>query len=196
MFLRGGIDEVSCLGEMLDAYQIVAGQLINKNKSKLFFGCMNGKKKDGIMQLLQIQEGSLPEKYMGVPLVQGKVKNMVVYGLVGKIWEKVISWKNKLLSFQVQYLVALDVSEKDQLMWTFNMKGLFSMKSAFNDIMKKGNKVDWFQWLWKPNVLKRIAATAWKLICNAATMDSDIQKKGKYGNGWLVSSKLEGHAET
>ncbi|KAF9620490.1 hypothetical protein IFM89_013107 [Coptis chinensis] len=62
-------------------------------------------------------------------------------------------------------------------MWTSDMKGIFSMKSEYNEIGKKGNKEDWSQWLWEPNVPKKNATTAWKIISNAASMDSNIQKK-------------------
>ncbi|KAF9597010.1 hypothetical protein IFM89_014724 [Coptis chinensis] len=78
-----------------------------------------------------------------------------------------------------KYLVAPNVNEKDQLMWTSDMKGIFSVKSAYNKIRKKGNKADWSQWLWKPNVPKKNVTTAWKLISNVVAVDSNIQKKGR-----------------
>ncbi|KAF6146391.1 hypothetical protein GIB67_040319 [Kingdonia uniflora] len=43
---------------------------------------------------------SLPEKYLGIPLVQGKVSKATVAPLIDKIWSRASGWSGKILSFQ------------------------------------------------------------------------------------------------
>ncbi|GKB45535.1 hypothetical protein Tco_0896288, partial [Tanacetum coccineum] len=55
--------------DALKEFSEVSGLLPNLNKSTLFFGSLNSIKKEQMKNVMQFKEGSLPTKYLGVPLV-------------------------------------------------------------------------------------------------------------------------------
>ncbi|KAF5206322.1 hypothetical protein FRX31_004091 [Thalictrum thalictroides] len=68
---------------------------------------------------------------------------------------------------------APDSSEEDKLMWILDPKGTFSVKSAFQEIRKKGSNVAWHKLIWKSGVQASTAAIAWKLCQNCADIDTN-----------------------
>ncbi|KAF9624980.1 hypothetical protein IFM89_016800 [Coptis chinensis] len=55
----------------MERYQASSGQIINKTKSKMFLGGMTQERQEHLHQMLNIQIGALPEKFLGVPLTAG-----------------------------------------------------------------------------------------------------------------------------
>ncbi|KAF5194568.1 hypothetical protein FRX31_015844 [Thalictrum thalictroides] len=72
---------------------------------------------------------------------------------------------------------APDSSEEDKLMWIPDPKGTFSVKSAIQEIRKKGSNVAWHNLIWKSGVQASTAAIAWKLCQNCAAVDSNLMKR-------------------
>ncbi|GAV90692.1 LOW QUALITY PROTEIN: zf-RVT domain-containing protein, partial [Cephalotus follicularis] len=61
--------------------------------------------KDSISSILHISEGSLPVRYLGVPLIMSKLSRMDCLVLVDKIMRKTNSWQSKFLSFGGRLLI-------------------------------------------------------------------------------------------
>ncbi|XP_026458904.1 uncharacterized protein LOC113359498 [Papaver somniferum] len=64
------------------AEEISSGQEVNKAKSKCFVGGETDPRKQGIAEMLQMELSSFPDKYLGVILKLGRVKNNQVWGIV------------------------------------------------------------------------------------------------------------------
>jgi hypothetical protein len=70
---RRGADRIS---EILELYYKGSGQLVNKNKSAVFFSgnCVLSAKQE-VHEVLQIPTEALGEKYLGLPTAVGKVSD-------------------------------------------------------------------------------------------------------------------------
>ncbi|KAF8413601.1 hypothetical protein HHK36_001593 [Tetracentron sinense] len=99
IFLNGEKRSLRRLIEVLGCYERWSGQLINKEKSALFFSDhITQGRRVGLKRLTGFVEGKFPVVYLGVPLVVGRLKVRDLEPLVTKIRNKVAGWKYKLLS--------------------------------------------------------------------------------------------------
>ncbi|KAF9605031.1 hypothetical protein IFM89_013197 [Coptis chinensis] len=62
--------------------------------------------------------------------------------------------------------------------WKEDLKGNFSVSSAFQAIRRKNTTVDWQQQVWNEYVHPRTAGTAWKLCQKCAATDAAMQRRG------------------
>ncbi|KAF9617265.1 hypothetical protein IFM89_035209 [Coptis chinensis] len=100
IFSKGDIRSLRCITNLLQRYAMISGQFVNKEKCKLFMGCMPSCRQEAIAVELGIKVGCLPEEYLGVPLIKGRVTRQAVAPLLDKIKRKITAWKGKCLSFQ------------------------------------------------------------------------------------------------
>ena len=91
-----GANEVS---NLLDAYCLASGQRVNYDKSSIFFskGCPETLRVE-IKNILNVQNESLSEKYLGLPTDVGQSKNGTFKYLRDRVWERIKGWMEKLLS--------------------------------------------------------------------------------------------------
>lgn len=71
----------------------------NVQKSAVFFSRVEQTEKVQIMSILGFQEGALPIKYLGLPLISTKLKKDHCQDLISKITTRVSSWTTKTLSY-------------------------------------------------------------------------------------------------
>ncbi|GJT51379.1 hypothetical protein Tco_0977536 [Tanacetum coccineum] len=101
-----------CAGIIKDAlneFSSVSGMFPNLNKSSIFFGSMNSVEKQRIVEVMQFQEGTLPTKYLGVPLVTKKLGLRIVK--VSLIRGRTEDWKCKHLSYAGRLMLIAAVLE-------------------------------------------------------------------------------------
>lgn len=60
----------------LGKHQAATGQCVNKDKCKVFLGSIQEPRKSVMLELLGTNEGVLPGKYLGVPLLQGHLTRL------------------------------------------------------------------------------------------------------------------------
>ncbi|GMJ02632.1 hypothetical protein HRI_003932400 [Hibiscus trionum] len=73
------------LKDLLQVYARCSGQVINYGKSGIFFSRnVNGPTRHEICQHLHVQESENPEKYLGLPAIVGKNKNLAFRGIKEK----------------------------------------------------------------------------------------------------------------
>lgn len=73
MFARGDNLSVQLIHDAFSSFSEASGLKTNLNKSQIYFGGVDEDVKHEIMQLVEYQEGTLPVKYLGVPLTSKKV---------------------------------------------------------------------------------------------------------------------------
>ncbi|KAF9593836.1 hypothetical protein IFM89_025621 [Coptis chinensis] len=69
-------------------------------------------------------------------------------------------------------------SELDELIQTPDIRGKFSVASAFEQIREKETQVGWDTLVWNASIHPSTSATAWKSFNNCAATDTSIRKKG------------------
>lgn len=132
----------------------LSGLSPNPGKSSLFTCGVDNNTKDSLLGVLGFKEGSLPVRYLGVPLISSKLRKADCNALVERITAKIKSWTCKFLSyagraqlvrsvlFAIQvyrsslFILPKGVTKKiEQVMRSFLWKG--------DDLSKGGAKVAW-----------------------------------------------------
>lgn len=93
------MEENRRLQGLLDVYESVSGQKINKEKTTMVFSSnVEREKREEILLLWGNGEFQQYEKYLGLPLIVGRSKNRAFQSIRQKVWQKLQCWKEKLLS--------------------------------------------------------------------------------------------------
>lgn len=87
------------LKEVLDTFYEWSGLKVNYEKSEIFLFGVPEVEINCLTSSLRIRRGSLPVRYLGVPLVSGRLSEKDYNPLVEKITARVNSWGTKHLSF-------------------------------------------------------------------------------------------------
>lgn len=141
-FLTGGASEreARLMKKTLEIYGKVSGQKINWAKSEIFFFNTPYNKRIAIGRVLNIKQGCLPSRYLGIPLFQGRNTSEVWKGLAEKCLRKMEGWKGKWLSSARRILMLKSVVSTVPI---FSMMCLKIPKKVINSVEKKMRKFFW-----------------------------------------------------
>ena len=93
---RGNAEEVQ---NILHIYELCSGQMINKEKSAIMFSRNTAAdKREEVMNVLGITKETMNERYFGLPVHVGKSRSSVFGYLKDRVWQRIQSWKEILLS--------------------------------------------------------------------------------------------------
>ena len=99
LFCRARIEDINIIQEILRKYEKASGQKINSEKTNLFFSKgVPESSKDLLKNLLGVPKIKEYEEYLGLPAVVGRRKNASLNYIKDRVWSKLQSWKEKLLS--------------------------------------------------------------------------------------------------
>jgi len=100
LFCKAKPEEGKVIKDILDKYQEASGQKVNLDKSDMFFSPnINLDFKKSFEANLPIKISDNINKYLGMPTHFGCFKEQDFSFLMDRIWAKLKSWKEKLLSF-------------------------------------------------------------------------------------------------
>ena len=99
MFTRGDKISVDILMQAFMNFSKSTGLVINPSKCKVYFGAVESCIKQEIKHITAFQEGSLPFRYLGVPLTGKKLSVNHYMSLIDKIVARITHWSAKLLSY-------------------------------------------------------------------------------------------------
>lgn len=84
---------------ILNTYAKGTGELINPEKCSIMFGEASPPEvQETIKGILQIENNSFEEKYLGFPTTEGRMNKGKLQSLQEIIWKRVIQWGENLLS--------------------------------------------------------------------------------------------------
>ncbi|GJZ30686.1 hypothetical protein Tco_0575733 [Tanacetum coccineum] len=98
LFAYGDVGSASIIKEALDEFKNASGLVPSLPKSTAYFCNVLNHVKLSILQILPFEEGKLPVKYLGVPLVSSRLMIRDCNELVDKVQIRIQDWKNKSLS--------------------------------------------------------------------------------------------------
>ncbi|GAA0160574.1 reverse transcriptase [Lithospermum erythrorhizon] len=100
IFSSGTKSALSKVIDFLDHYQLVSGQMINREKSSWIISNKATPTRCSIVQKVTgFRKGAMPFTYLGIPIYKGKKQIFLFDGLIEKIREKLQSWGSNFLSF-------------------------------------------------------------------------------------------------
>ena len=97
VFCKGNKQSANPISELLEELRLFTGLTLNKQKSKFFFSQGRRDKLD-IANVLGIPLGSLPIKYLGLPLSISNPKPRYFSSLIDKMRTMIDGWMVKFLS--------------------------------------------------------------------------------------------------
>nr|GEX32627.1 reverse transcriptase domain, reverse transcriptase zinc-binding domain protein [Tanacetum cinerariifolium] len=149
-----GFHDILALAE----FSGMLGLLPNCSKSTVFFRNVRDGCRRKILGILPFKEGTLPVRYLGVPLISKRLYVKDCHVLIDKARKRILDWKNKSLSFAGRLQLIKSVISTMQVYWA----SMFILPvSISNDIEKLMR-----DFLWNFGVFKRGKSLInWKSVC-------------------------------
>lgn len=91
LFVKANVREAENLKRILQNFASLFGLVLNPTKSYIFLG--KSKDRVNIINVLGVNEGSLPNRYLGLPLLDSHITRSMCLLIVDKIEAKLDSWK-------------------------------------------------------------------------------------------------------
>ncbi|XP_042972884.1 uncharacterized protein LOC122304684 [Carya illinoinensis] len=184
LFCQASPKELIKVIEILDIYEQASGQVLNKDKSSVFFNKNTMKEgQDLILQLAGIKSNGSFEKYLGLPAVLGRAKVAAFHSLIDRTWSLVVNWKTNHLSSAGKEVLLKAVL---QAIPTYSM-GMFLLPHS---ITQKLNQLFRKFWDFRMFNLAMLAKQSWRMIQDPNSLASCVMKQKYYPTGNLLKAKL------
>ncbi|GKD64739.1 hypothetical protein Tco_1306847 [Tanacetum coccineum] len=158
LFAHGDTDSVRVIKEALIEFKQASGLVPSLPKSKAYFCNVINSTKIAILQILPFEEGCLPVKYLGVPLVTSRLVFRDCKELIEKVQARVDDWKNKFLSAAGRLQLIRSVLSSMHIYWA----SMFILPSrVLSDIE---HIIRGFLWC-HGSMRKGRAKVAWDMVC-------------------------------
>ncbi|CAI0430886.1 unnamed protein product, partial [Linum tenue] len=99
VFTSGSGQAILQVKSVLEEFYRISGLKCNPSKCEIYFGGESVKFKNAALAVSGFQEGSLPVRYLGLPLLTGKLSSKEVDILVDKITKRIRSWRARKLNY-------------------------------------------------------------------------------------------------
>lgn len=99
MFARGDVTFVGLLHEKFQIFTVASGLQANLAKSAIYYGGVHVEERVKIDATLGYSHGSLPFKYLGIPLYTRKLSILLWQPLIAVIVGRITSWTTEKLSY-------------------------------------------------------------------------------------------------
>jgi hypothetical protein len=109
---------VQIVKDVLGEFEALSGLRANPTKSTCFCAGILGQLKGEVLSLLQMSEGTLPVRYLGVPLITKSLTAADCEMLVSKITACIDSWLVRNLSFAGRLQLISSVFYSLQVYWS------------------------------------------------------------------------------
>ncbi|XP_077222164.1 uncharacterized protein LOC143856008 [Tasmannia lanceolata] len=143
IFISPDMESVAGIKECLQSFKLIAGLDVNFQKSEAYLSGISAQIKDQICSSLCIKEGSLPIKYLGLPLITKRLSSHDCQPLLTKIRSRLGMWNNKKLSRAGRIELIKAVLSSSQIYWsaTYNipMGILIEIENLFRNFLWRGS---------------------------------------------------------
>ncbi|KAH7846413.1 hypothetical protein Vadar_013777 [Vaccinium darrowii] len=154
IFCKGDLSSVKHIQSSLEEFEVLSGLSPSPGKSHVFFSGVHHATRENILQLLGFKEGSLPVRYLGVPLLTTKLKHVDCKNLIDRITIKIKNWANRDLTYAGRLQLIKNVLFSMQTYWAslfiLHKKVIKEVETILRsflwsgpDLKKSGAKVSW-----------------------------------------------------
>lgn len=158
LFCHGDSQSVEVLKRALDEFSSVSGLFPSMDKCTTFFGHVSRSVQEEITNIMPFNVGSLPIRYLGVPLLSSSMQTKHCVALIDKVKRRIFDWKSKSLSFAGRMQFINSVLSSLQVYWA----SMFVLpKSVSQDIERLIRGFLWCQGEFKRGKAK----VNWKDVC-------------------------------
>ena len=158
LYCHADNDSVNVLKSCLDTLSTVSGLTINQTKSSVFLSGVDRDTQIGICNQLGVQQGELPVRYLGVPLISTRLKHADCIPLLDRLTSRIKLWTSSSLTYAGRLQLIKSVLFSIQVYWS-------SMFIIPCSIIKKLESI-FSAFLWRGASLSPVGAkVAWQNIC-------------------------------
>ncbi|XP_026435849.1 uncharacterized protein LOC113333641 [Papaver somniferum] len=158
IFCNGGKTSIQHLKHLLFEYQQASGQTVSADKRKFFVGGTSIIRGNQLANLMNMKLLSFPEKYLGVMLVQGRVKTEHLWSFVEMLQRKLAAWICKLLTFQARLtlirFVLSSIPLYNMSIYKWPKKAIKACERIIRNFLWSGNAED-----------KKCVTISWDQVC-------------------------------
>ncbi|XP_042942913.1 uncharacterized protein LOC122277099 [Carya illinoinensis] len=155
LFFKAAPEELSCVLNILSQYEKASGQVLNKEKSSIFFSKNTSQSTQiQLLQVAGIKSSGTFERYLGLSALVGRAKVATFHSLIDRTWARIANWKTKHLSGAGKEVLLKAVL---QAIPTYTM-GMFllplSISNKLNQMLRQfwwgfdeeTSKIQWVNW--------------------------------------------------
>ncbi|KAL2225018.1 UNVERIFIED_CONTAM: hypothetical protein Sindi_3031200, partial [Sesamum indicum] len=155
LFYRADMDSIGVLKRGLD--DLPSGRASDVQKSHLIISRSAQGLREEMLETLGFQEGLLPLRYLGLPLLSSRLTNADCQPLLVKIDKRIAGWEGMALSYAGRVQIIKSVLMSLSLYWASEF---ILPKRVTNEIEKRRRN-----FLWKGSTNSGYAKVAWKELC-------------------------------
>ncbi|KAL0284968.1 UNVERIFIED_CONTAM: putative ribonuclease H protein [Sesamum radiatum] len=111
------VESVRSIKNILAEFEDMSGLKVNPNKSSIILSKAVRSERQEILEVLGFQEGSLPIKYLGVPLTASRLTIADCQPLLDKVSSRISGWSHLSLSFAGRVQVIKSVLSALHMYW-------------------------------------------------------------------------------
>ncbi|GKE64823.1 hypothetical protein Tco_1518984 [Tanacetum coccineum] len=117
LFADGDVNSAKVIMDGLDEFKNASGLIPSLPKSTTYFFNVLNHVKLSILNVLPFEEGLLPVKYLGVPLISTRLVYRDCKELVEKVQNRIRDWKNKFLTFADRLQLVQSMLSSKHVYW-------------------------------------------------------------------------------
>ena len=117
LFSGGTSSSVQVIMDELNRFENFSGLQVNKQKSGIFLAGVNDNVKNDLLNITGFCLGSLPMKYLGVPLISTRLSHCDCQPLLDKILPRIQAWTSRSLSYVGRLQLISSVLYNIQMYW-------------------------------------------------------------------------------
>ncbi|KAL1198665.1 putative ribonuclease H protein [Cardamine amara subsp. amara] len=157
IFFDGAASSLQGISETLQDFQLLSGLGMNRNKTTLFYAGLNLQESESLTDF-GFRHGSMPFRYLGLPLLHKKLRKADYSPLIDKITARIQHWTIKTLSFAGRLQLITSVIYALVNFW---LSAFALPKGCLKEIQSLCTK-----FLWAGNLEKQTTAkVSWKDMC-------------------------------
>nr|XP_043615878.1 uncharacterized protein LOC122587778 [Erigeron canadensis] len=158
IFSHGDTRSAKIILDSINAFKDMSGLVPSMPKSNVFFCNVSDQIKQTILEIMPFEEGSLPVRYLGVPLISTQLLYKDCNVLLERMEKRITDWRNKSLSFARRLQLVRKVLSSLHFYWVL----VFILQQRLvHDLECKMRRFLWSQ----GDLVKGKAKVAWKLLC-------------------------------
>ncbi|GJY33021.1 hypothetical protein Tco_0417490 [Tanacetum coccineum] len=158
LFAHRDANSARVIMEVLDEFKLSSGLTPSLPKNTAYFCNVLNHTKLAILQILPFEEGRLPVKYLGVPLISSRLVYRDYKELIERIQKRIQDWKNKSLSAARRLQLVQSVLGSMHVDWA----SLFILPSR---ILFDIEQLMRGFFLCQGKIMKGKSKVAWEVVC-------------------------------
>ncbi|KAL0455324.1 UNVERIFIED_CONTAM: hypothetical protein Slati_0871600 [Sesamum latifolium] len=157
LFCKGTVQSVQVIRDALAEFATMSGLQISPMKSQIILSRSVQTKRQQILDMMGFQEGTLPIKYLGVPLVSSRLSRADCHPLIQKVDRRLAGWNHLTLSFAGRVQLIKSVLSSLHTYWA----SAFILPKAVLKVIEERMR----SFLWKGASGRGAEKVSWKQIC-------------------------------